>query len=64
MNCKGCMYEGADCLICAVSKLKEEWNNLLKEMPILRKFAKDEVVCQHREDGYEEKARKDLNRHG
>ena len=64
MNCKGCMYEGTDCMICCHMRLKEAWNELLKEIPFLRRLAVEEIVSNYREDGYEEKERKDMNRYG
>lgn len=64
MNCKGCMYEGTDAYFCCRTKLKEAWNKFLKELPLFRRFAVDEIECTHREDSYLEKARKDINRYG
>jgi len=64
MNCKGCMYEGTDALFCCTTILKEAWNDFMKEMPVIRKLAKDKIECKHREDGYEYKEWRDLNRHG
>ena len=64
MNCKGCKYEGTDALFCCTTILKEAFNDFLKEIPFLRRIAKDEMECTHREDGYELKERKDMNRNG
>ena len=61
MNCKGCMYEKTDTVTCAKSKLKGAWNNLLKEIPVLRRLAVD-YSCPFRRDGYELAAQKEMNR--
>lgn len=62
MDCKGCMYEGTDSIMCAKSKLKDSWNDLLKEIPVLRRLAVD-YSCPYREDGYELAEQKEMNRY-
>lgn len=64
MNCKDCLYEGTDAMFCCKVKLKEAWNDFLKEVSFLRRFAEDKIECTHREDSYLAKARKDINRYG
>lgn len=47
MECKGCWYENTDCILCAKAKLADAWNDLLKEMPILRVLAKETYECPY-----------------
>lgn len=63
MDCKGCTYEGTDSIMCEKAKLKEEWNNLMKEIPVMRRFVED-FSCPYREDGYELVAQKEKDRNG
>lgn len=46
MKCSECLYENADCIICAKARLAEVWNEFLKKVPIFRVFAK-KIECPY-----------------
>ena len=60
MNCKGCMFEKANLMICASAKLKGAWNEFLNTLPYLKQLDV-KYTCPYREDGHELKTQKELN---